>query len=258
MKTTALICSGQENLFPGSKLVQVKEILLYTFHQYVFYLVDRFRRYPTLFFKSIDKRKQIAVKKEVAWVNYCISVMETCIRTIDSHKACGTMEYINIRQFVDFLVRKRKRDAVMLGVEVVVNVNEEVHIYTSRALLEIVISNILINAIQYSDDKKKKKYVYIDAIDTWELTYISIKDNGIGIPNEELNNIYTVFYQISNASPGIGVGLYLAKKAIEKIEGSIDVISSAGLGTEFLVQFPSATTVLQSIQGKGNEINREL
>ncbi|GAA0893788.1 hypothetical protein GCM10009122_34670 [Fulvivirga kasyanovii] len=156
------------------------------------------------------------------------------------------MEYLNLWQVVEGIARKRKRLATMIGVEIEVSVKKEYFVYINRELLEIIIRNILDNAIQYSDDKKRRKIVSISAVENWEHLYISIKDNGIGIPDKEMGKIFKMFYKVASSSPGLGAGLYLARKAVEKLNGSIDVVSSAGLGSEFLVHLPSTVSVLQS------------
>lgn len=250
MKTTALIYSRGEETFPGNGYFGLSEILKYLFYRYFYYFIYRVNLLLDFAFKPTNKRTRVAIKKELPWVNYCIANMDKTIESISSFNRAShykNMEYLNLYQVVSNIVRQRKRLATMIGVEVEVNVKKDIFLYLNKELLDIVIRNILDNAIQYSDDKKRKKIVHIGIVENWEQLFISIKDNGIGIPDEELGKIFRMFYQVAPTSPGIGAGLFLAKKAIEKIKGSIDVVSSKGLGSEFLIQIPSAISVLQDM-----------
>lgn len=251
MKTTALIYYKNEDSFQGNEYFNLREVLRYILHRYTYQYLYKAALFLSFISKPANKRNRIAMKNEVPWVEYCLKTMEKSINIINSFTGASSydkMQYINLRELVEGIVRKRRRLATMVGVEIVVSIKEEVFIYTNRALLDIIIRNILDNAIQFSDEKKRKKSVNISAIDAWEDLLISIKDNGIGILHEEANSIFKMFYQVSPTSPGIGVGLFLAKKAVEKVNGSIDVISSVGLGSEFLIQMPSAIYMLQSIR----------
>jgi signal transduction histidine kinase len=67
---------------------------------------------------------------------------------------------------------------------------------------------------------------------------ISIKDNGIGIPEEAQQKIFDMFYRASDRAGGSGLGLYIVKEIVEKLEGSIIVNSVFGVGTTFEVRIP--------------------
>ncbi|MTI26108.1 sensor histidine kinase [Fulvivirga kasyanovii] len=249
MKTAALIYSRNEELFPGNAYFNLKEILLYIFHRHVYRRLYHFKLLLTILFRPGSKRTRVNIKNELPWFNYCIASMDKTIENIGTFNNASNpekMEYLNLWQVVEGIARKRKRLATMIGVEIEVSVKKEYFVYINRELLEIIIRNILDNAIQYSDDKKRRKIVSISAVENWEHLYISIKDNGIGIPDKEMGKIFKMFYKVASSSPGLGAGLYLARKAVEKLNGSIDVVSSAGLGSEFLVHLPSTVSVLQS------------
>lgn len=104
-------------------------------------------------------------------------------------------------------------------------------------LITRVISNLVENAIKYSGPGT------IVEVNTWDdekWVYIEIKDNGVGIPEEELSNIFEKFYRIKNDAnhsiKGTGLGLYLVKYFVELHGGTISVDSIAGKETKFLVK----------------------
>ena len=113
-------------------------------------------------------------------------------------------------------------------------------VYADKDDIERVILNILTNSIKYTKDGGKIKiyvgFVYNDA-------YIKIIDNGIGIPEEDLNRIFERFYRVDKArsreNGGTGLGLSIAKEILDKNGGSIDIKSEVGKGTEVVIKVPT-------------------
>lgn len=113
-------------------------------------------------------------------------------------------------------------------------------VYADKDDIERVVLNILTNSIKYTKDGGEIKiyvgFVYNDA-------YIKIFDNGIGIPEEDLNRIFERFYRVDKARTremgGTGLGLSIAKEILDKNGGSIDIKSVVGEGTEVVVRIPT-------------------
>lgn len=105
--------------------------------------------------------------------------------------------------------------------------------------VERVILNILTNSIKYTQENGNIKiyvgFVYNDA-------YIKVIDNGIGIPEKDLPRIFERFYRVDKARTrelgGTGLGLAIAKEIIEQNNGSIDIKSEFGKGTEVVLRIP--------------------
>lgn len=106
--------------------------------------------------------------------------------------------------------------------------------------LERVILNILTNAIKYTPQNGNIKiyvgFVYNDA-------YIKVIDNGIGIPEKDLPRVFERFYRVEKARAremgGTGLGLSIAKEIIEQNNGSINIKSIQGKGTEVVLRIPA-------------------
>jgi len=99
--------------------------------------------------------------------------------------------------------------------------------------------NLISNAIKYRKlgDELCKVSIQI-AIDNSRAT-ILFKDNGIGISTENLNKIFEMFYRASEQSEGSGLGLYIVKNAVEKLDGQLIVKSQPGEGTTFEITLPN-------------------
>lgn len=113
-------------------------------------------------------------------------------------------------------------------------------VYADKDDIQRVILNILSNSIKYTPDGGNIKiyvgFVYSDA-------YIKIIDNGIGIPEEDLNRIFERFYRVdksrSREMGGTGLGLSIAKEILDKNGGSIDIKSEVNKGTEVVIKIPT-------------------
>lgn len=114
------------------------------------------------------------------------------------------------------------------------------NVYADREGIERVVLNILTNSIKYTPDGGTIKiyvgFVYNDA-------YIKVIDNGLGIPEEDLNRIFERFYRVDKARTrqmgGTGLGLSIAKEILDKNNGSIDIKSEKGKGTEVVIRIPT-------------------
>lgn len=105
--------------------------------------------------------------------------------------------------------------------------------------IEMVIDNIITNASKYTPVGGTIK-VKLDQVD--KTAYISIKDDGVGIPEDKLGAIFSKFMRVENnlSAPagGTGLGLYLAQKIVNMHGGDITVASSLGHGSDFRIQLP--------------------
>ena len=98
-----------------------------------------------------------------------------------------------------------------------------------------VINNIIQNAVEHSKTKK----IQISIKEEFRKIFITIKDFGVGIEPDDLKHIFDRLYKCDKArnKVGSGLGLYITKELIEKMNGCIDVKSEVGEGTEFEIIF---------------------
>ncbi len=118
------------------------------------------------------------------------------------------------------------------------NIEPEIFIFADPNYIRQTIDNLVINAITYSNDGTIKIDLYITNENTVE---IMIKDQGIGIPKNELYDIFTPFKMSSKTesrAQGRGVGLTLCKTAIEAHGGQVKVESDGLIGARFTVSLP--------------------
>jgi signal transduction histidine kinase len=121
---------------------------------------------------------------------------------------------------------------------------ERLLVFGNEELLFTAIKNLVINGCKYSSDH----HTHITLSARENLIVVRVCDDGIGMAEKELQNIFQPFYRVneSQQTQGFGLGLSLSKQIIQLHKGTITVDSLPGKGTEFTVTFPSAFNLLKS------------
>lgn len=112
-------------------------------------------------------------------------------------------------------------------------------VYSDKNRLKVVLSNIISNAIKYHNLNQENPRVEIVVNLSESTVNICIQDNGIGIQDEAREKIFDMFYRATDRSGGSGLGLYIVKEIIERLDGRISVNSVFGEGTTFEVCIPA-------------------
>ncbi len=111
--------------------------------------------------------------------------------------------------------------------------------YTDEKLLRNILINLLTNAIKFSPGKEE---ITLNVLYHGDFTSIEVRDEGIGIPREEMGKIFQPFVRGKGVAeiPGTGLGLSIVKKAVELLNGNIKVQSAQGKGSVFSVTIPNS------------------
>jgi signal transduction histidine kinase len=104
----------------------------------------------------------------------------------------------------------------------------------SKANLKSILFNLLSNAIKYRDHDRIPE-IHISCNKTETYVMIQVKDNGLGIPDNQKDKIFTMFKRLHDHVDGSGIGLYIVKRIIDNNGGRIEVDSTVGVGTTFRV-----------------------
>jgi signal transduction histidine kinase len=143
----------------------------------------------------------------------------------------------DVNQLIEGVIKDLQFSANEKGISVKKELSPLYPISVDVTLITRVISNLVENAIKYSVLNCE---IVVKSWDDDKWVYIEIIDNGPGIPGEELQNIFEKFYRIKNDAnhsiKGTGLGLYLVKYFVELHGGTIEVESTLGKGTKFLVK----------------------
>jgi signal transduction histidine kinase len=107
---------------------------------------------------------------------------------------------------------------------------------------------VIRNSLDYCDVNKCGVLLSIKGHIQHNLVTIEIVDNGIGIDQKYMPMVFQMFFRASRLSKGSGLGLYLAREAINRLGGNITITSKLNLGTLVTIQFPAeATSIVDEI-----------
>ena len=119
-------------------------------------------------------------------------------------------------------------------------------VYADMGKIQQVLYNLIDNAIKFSHNGST---IYIQASHRHEKIFISVKDSGIGIPEDALDHIFDRFFRVDKARSrevgGTGLGLAITKNVVQMHRGVIDVESVPGEGTTFAMRIPLTYIVRQ-------------
>lgn len=140
---------------------------------------------------------------------------------------------LNIIEEVQGLLKK--------GQQIHLHLLGEKEIVQDKKIIKNIFLNLLSNAIKYSPENKD---IYLKINTLSDFVSISVEDRGIGIPENEQQNLFEKFYRAKNATniQGTGLGLNIVKRYVELLDGMIHFTSTLHKGTTFTIEFPKIIT----------------
>ena len=158
---------------------------------------------------------------------------------MDRSSADLNIESVVVNDIIELILKRLRPIAVKNNVELVFESFRPVTAEADEVKLTLAISNLIGNAIKYNVDGG---WVHVSLNADHQYFYVKVEDSGIGIPEEDLENIYERFYRVDKSHSkeigGTGLGLAIARSAILKHRGSIKVHSVEGEGTTCTVRIP--------------------
>ncbi len=133
----------------------------------------------------------------------------------------------------------------MMGVEKIkirVKVVDPVLFYSDYYRISVILNNLISNAIKYYDERKENSFFNISVTVEEKKAMLVFQDNGIGISAAAIDKIFDMFFRATNKTDGSGLGLYIVKEAVDKLQGDIQIESSMGIGTTFKIDIPNHQT----------------
>ena len=126
--------------------------------------------------------------------------------------------------------------------------NKDIDLWEYSGYIRQILLNIISNAIKYTGENGKvsiKQYIKSEKV------FIKDKDNGIGIPEEDIERIFERFYRVDKARSrsvgGTGLGLAITKHMVKALNGNIKVESELGVGSKFIIELPFNTELAKKV-----------
>jgi PAS domain S-box-containing protein len=149
-------------------------------------------------------------------------------------------ESIDLEELVKGILESHKFSEGEKKLDIQISIQQQQLFYTDKRRINVILNNIISNAIKYSDTTKgNDAFIKIQVQSNEKNALLTIADNGIGIDKKDHQKIFEMFYRATTLSTGSGIGMYIVKEAIEKLNGKIGIESALSMGTKFTIEIPN-------------------
>lgn len=145
------------------------------------------------------------------------------------------IEEIPIKQTIVDIVESLQSMKEARGIVFDIDIKEQQSFYTDSLRFNNIMENLISNAIKHHKKNATGRYIKISGHSDKEKLQLTISDNGIGIAPEYHQKIFDMFFRLSGKTDGSGIGLYIVKDTIEKLDGFIEITSELDNGTNFTI-----------------------
>ncbi|SFU72017.1 Signal transduction histidine kinase [Clostridium sp. DSM 8431] len=189
-----------------------------------------------LIFKAASKIKKESNKLK----SMIIDILN--ISKLESQCSNELREKVEMKRLIETICSEMKVRADKYGISINKNLEEKIYLYANLNDLNSMIVNIIDNSIKYSNVKST---ITINLFKDKENCYLLVEDEGKGIREDALQNIFAPFYRGENSledrKQGNGLGLAIVKSIVSKYDGKIQIESEINVGTKILIRIPLFT-----------------
>ncbi len=150
-----------------------------------------------------------------------------------------TLHPLKLKNTIDSNIDLFETRAARKHISIVTTCPKILKVCADRDLLNIILNNLITNAIKYSP---KNTTIRINAVEEDDQVRLTVKDEGMGIEESELDKVFEEFYRTRKAreieKDGTGLGLPIVQRAANSLRGNITVYSELGKGTSFHIKLP--------------------
>ncbi len=216
--------------------------------------VTLLKGYAQLIEEKARQRNDTSYQKPIATINRQVDRMTQLINDlldvsrIESGKVEFDMQPFDLNLAVEEIVHEI--EATMPGLKLELEQQAEgVWVYGDRIRIQQVITNLVTNAVKYSD---KSKDVNVCVQREAAKALVTVTDRGIGIPDQQQAQVFNLYFRGANASAnnygGLGLGLYISKTILDRHGGEIGLHSEEGVGSTFYFSLPIHASTHPSAQ----------
>ncbi len=153
-----------------------------------------------------------------------------------NYLSCEKLDVLAIvERAIDYGRRLKGFDRMQIGMDI----RDDLPFYSDSYRVQLIIQHLLANSIAFQDLANPEPFVKVSVTVEQDWATIRLEDNGVGMPAETVPHIFGRFVKGSEQSPGSGLGLYIVKEVLKKLDGNIGVVSASGKGTGFTVRIPN-------------------
>lgn len=189
---------------------------------------------------SIDEKKQYIDYVNIS-ANQVFKLIERLLELsrLKDGRYQFKLENVNIREITEQVLQLQRTNTLNKKVSLVNNIDENIFIYADKVSVDTILRNLTDNAIKFTPAGGN---VSLEAEEKDGNVVIYVKDSGVGMDINDMQNIFKLDKRIiskgTNDEKGTGLGLYVCKEMIERMNGNIKVESIIGEGSTFIVTLP--------------------
>lgn len=124
-------------------------------------------------------------------------------------------------------------------IEFSIDIDKNLDYKGDKLRLKIILSNLVSNSIKYrSRSSSQVPFIKVNVTKSNDQLILAVEDNGMGIDHRHIPRVFDMFYRATESSRGTGLGLYIVKEAINKLNGTIEIYSALRQGSTFIITLP--------------------
>ncbi len=143
---------------------------------------------------------------------------------------------IEFSKMIDACINSFETLPNFANVRFAIRIQPNLEFYSEWTLLNAIMQNLIENAIKYS--RNDSPYVEIRVRELGDYIVLEVEDNGQGIPDSYQSRIFEMFFRATSNASGSGLGLYILKRSVDRLKGSIELKSQVNVGSTFTVKLP--------------------
>ena len=143
---------------------------------------------------------------------------------------------IDFSKMIDACINSFETLPNFANVRFAIRIQPNLEFYSEWTLLNAIMQNLIENAIKYSGNDAP--YVEIRVREQGDFIVLEVEDNGQGIPEIYQSRIFDMFFRATNNASGSGLGLYILKRSVDRLKGTIELKSVVNVGSTFTVKLP--------------------
>lgn len=156
------------------------------------------------------------------------------------------LSQIDFEERVGSVLKGLRKYEFAKGIEVELVMGKELSFESDAYMIDLILHNLIENAMQYKRKGDARAFVKIFAKRIKEGISLRVEDNGLGISQDQLSQVFNMFVKTDAAGHSTGMGLYLVKKVVDKMGGTVRLESREGEGTHAIIIIPEGAETAAS------------
>lgn len=183
-----------------------------------------------------DEQATFYLEKQQQQIQRLSSIINGLIKLTKLHDSGLEKQKIDFPTLVDGCINALAELPHFRKITITKRIATDITLNSEWTLLNAIVQNLVENGIKYCSDHSP--FVDIEIAKDRDHVVIRVQDNGVGISKEHQARIFEMFYRATSDTNGSGLGLYILKRSVDRLGGTVDLESAEGVGSTFTVRIP--------------------